>query len=233
MSAMQAVQISPATSAMRPAAVNSPGPQSADDLLNRIGSTVAVDRDHAIFFEGDRAEAYYKVVSGTVRLVRMLSDGRRQVLDFLHPGQFFGFTHGAIYQMTAEAVTKVTLVRYQRRQVDDLVVTRPSLARFILDRASDELHTAQEQMVLLGRRTAKERLAVFLLETARRSDPQKVDRNRTHLSMGRRDIADYLGLTIETVCRVLSQLKQSGLIQLLNTDDVVFLKPNALAQLTH
>jgi CRP/FNR family transcriptional regulator len=160
----------------------------------------------------------------------MLSDGRRQILDFLHAGQFFGFAHGGEYQMTAEAVTPVTLVRYQRRQVDDLVATRPSLAKFILDLASEELRIAQEQMVVLGRRTAKERLAVFLLQTARRDTSG--EHNHAHLSMGRRDIADYLGLTIETVCRVFGQLKQTGLIQLPTTDDVVFLKPKALAELT-
>jgi CRP/FNR family transcriptional regulator len=220
----------PTNVAMRATTTASP-PQSPEDLLNRIGSTLSAERDHGIFFEGDPAEHYYKIVSGTVRLVRMLSDGRRHILDFLHAGQFFGFAYDGEYQMTAEAVTPVTLVRYQRRQIDDLVATRPSLAKFILDLASDELRIAQEQMVVLGRRTAKERVAFFLLETARRATP--AENNRAHLSMGRRDIADYLGLTIETVCRVFGQLKQTGLIQLPTTDDVVFLKPRALAELTH
>lgn len=223
---MNAIQTGPSAVKSERTQANSPL-----DLLDRIGSTLHVERDQAIFFEGDPSEHYFKVLSGTVRLIRMLSDGRRQIVEFLHPGQFFGFIPGSRFQATAEAVTPVTVVRYARKQVDDFVATRPTFARHILELASEEIRAAQDQMVLLGRRSAKERLAVFLLDVAARA--RGSDQGHAHLSMSRRDIADYLGLTIETVCRVIGQLKQSGIIQLLTTDDVLLLRPRALAELTH
>lgn len=200
-------------------------------LLDRIGSTVRLPRDRAIFFEGDSADHYFKVLGGTVRLFNMLSDGRRQIIAFVSHGGFFGFSSAKCHAVSAEAVSDVTLVRYPRRPVDRLVASDPALARLVLEVANDELRTAQKQMVLLGRRTAKERLVIFLLDLAHQSRREGTSGCFFHVPMTRRDIADYLGLTIETVSRVLGQLKRSHSIELQGTHDIALRRADELAAL--
>jgi CRP/FNR family transcriptional regulator len=176
--------------------------------LDQVGSVVTLKREETLFYEGDVAEHYFKVVTGAVRSCRLLPDGRRHIGDFYLPGDFIALSEVESYLFTAEAVTDVTLVRYVRRNVDQLIGQRPQLGTCLFAMVCDGLSSAQEQMLLLGRKTAQEKIASFLLMMAEREGQG----DRVVLPMTRTDIGDYLGLTTETVSRTLTQLKNEGVI---------------------
>jgi CRP/FNR family transcriptional regulator, anaerobic regulatory protein len=163
-----------------------------------------------IFMEGDTADSVFEVVRGMLRLHKLLPDGRRQVTGFLCAGHLIGLAPEGSWVYTAEAITDVTLCRYRRPGFERLIDTVPGLARRVLTVTSHELRVAQDQMLLLGRKTAAERVASFLLLMAEQQGGEHAE--EINIPMGRTDIADYLGLTVETVCRTLTQLKRNGLI---------------------
>ncbi|MBN8874259.1 MAG: helix-turn-helix domain-containing protein [Rhodospirillales bacterium] len=185
------------------------------DLLEQFGATLRFGRDHEIHAEGDAAEFCYRVVSGCVRTVRLLEDGRRQVGEFLLAGEVFGLDELDTHSFAAETVTETVLRRYPRRMVEALAESRPALARRLRQLALEHLRVTQERTLLLGRKTATERLASFVLEFDRRMPAS--GRGLLDLPMSRTDIADHLGLTVETVCRVLAALKREGTIQVSRT----------------
>ncbi|HEY7581626.1 MAG TPA: helix-turn-helix domain-containing protein [Acetobacteraceae bacterium] len=187
-----------------------PRPRDVLDLLEQFGTTVSLRHDREIHGEGQQAEFCYRVISGCVRLVKLMEDGRRQVGEFLMAGDLLGFESLDAYDFTAEAVSDVVLRRYPRRMVDALASSNPALARRLRDMASVNLRVAHARLVLLGRKTASERIASFLLEMAERLPRSRA--NVLDLPMGRTDIADHLGLTIETVCRLLGHLRRDGTI---------------------
>lgn len=160
-----------------------------------------------LFSEGDKADSVYEVLSGMVRLYKLLPDGRRQVTGFLTAGQLLGLAPQGTCVFTADALTEVSLVRYKRDAFERLIDEVPGFARRLLAVTSHELHAAQDQMVLLGRKSASEKVASFLLMLPAHKDDIDVP-------MTRGDIADYLGLTVETVSRTLTRLRQDGLIAL-------------------
>jgi CRP/FNR family nitrogen fixation transcriptional regulator len=193
--------------AARPLGVLSPR-DDALELLEQFGVTVVVQRDREIHGQGERAQFCYRVLSGCVRMVRLMEDGRRQIGEFLMAGDLLGFDALETYDFAAEAVADVVLRRYPRRIVDALAERNVALTRRLRDITSVSLRLAHGRLVLLGRKTASERLASFLLEMAARlpgTCGEVLD-----LPMGRTDIADHLGLTIETVCRVLAHLRRVG-----------------------
>jgi CRP-like cAMP-binding protein len=181
------------------------------DLLEQFGNTIRLARDQEIHAEGANTEYCYRVLSGCARTVRLMEDGRRQVGEFLLPGDIFGMDDLHTHAFAAEAVCELVMRRYPRRMVEALAESRPALARRIRELALTHLRVAHERIVLLGRKTAIERVASFVLELDRRRT-FAVDRTLLDLPMGRIDIADHLGLTVETVCRVLAHLKRSGAI---------------------
>ena len=156
-----------------------------------------------VFSEGDDADSVYEVVRGMLRLCKILPDGRRQITGFLSAGQFLGLA-------LAEAITEVTLCRYKRAAFDRLIDVVPGFAKRVLAVASDELSAAQNQMFLLGRKAALEKVASFLLLMAQQAGED--DDGAIGLPMTRSDIADYLGLTIENVSRTLTRLRHDRLI---------------------
>src|SRR6185437_9850772 len=161
----------------------------------------------------DAAEYCYLVVSGCVRSVTVTEDGRRHVNEFFLQGDLFGWDTMEEYDFAAESVTPVTLRRYRRRGLEALADSDREVARMLRDLGAGQLRAARERMMLLGRKTAAERIASFLLTiTARMQTPAQVE-----LPMSRGDIADHLGLTIETVCRGLAQLRREGTIDLERT----------------
>lgn len=172
------------------------------------------DRDQTIFCEGDPANSIRIITAGMVRIVRMLADGRRQIIGFLQPGDMLGLAPAGSYLYSAEAVTPVALRRLSRAQLDMLLEQDPDLRRRLLAATATELQVAQDQMVLLGRKTAVERLASFLLAQARRRMPEPEDHCCMELPMTRADMADFLGLTTETVSRAVTRLKTERLIRL-------------------
>jgi len=165
-----------------------------------------------LFSEGDEAEGVFEVVSGTLRLYKVLIDGRRQIIGFVSGGQLLGLAPQRQYLCTAEAVTPLTVRRYQRPAFERRIDEEPGLARRLLAAVSNELRMAQDQMLLLGRKSATEKVASFLISLAATESGDY--ESHVDLPMGRGDIADYLGLTVETVSRTFTKLKNDGLIKL-------------------
>ena len=198
------------------------------DRLVAVRTSQTVASGTTFVDEGEPALYVFTVVSGIVKLFKLLADGRRQIVGFLVPGDIFGFAPGNKYTASAEAVSSVTLHRCPRRQLERAFVELPGVERQLLDAINRELAAAQDQMVLLGRKTAHERLASFLLSLSRR---QSNDDNSVDLPMTRTDIADYLGLTMETVSRVFTVLKGSGCIATNGSSKVYILDSDALAEL--
>lgn len=183
---------------------------TARPSLANMGTVTNVDRNTTIFHEGDDAEYSYKVISGAVRLSKMMSDGRRQVAEFALPGDFIGLNWLDEHAMTAEALTDVTLIAYTRGRLERLGDENEVIRAELFATLRHDLWAAQNHLVLLGRQSALERVACFLLNLLERG--RNVEKSIIQVPMTRRDIADYLGLTIETVCRMLTRLKQAGAI---------------------
>ena len=209
-------QLAPATALLRTPLAR---PASAPGL----GATRTLTKDEEVFAEGDRAAYFYKVVSGAVRTSKLLSDGRRQIDAFHLPGDFFGIESGDEHRFSAEALGETTVVAYRRCSLDTLAVSDAAFARQIVGAMMRSLERAQEHMLLLGRKTAMEKIATFLLDLSGRVPVA----GHVDLPMSRTDIADHLGLTIETVSRSLTQLERQGVIELPSHRRSIVLKDKA------
>jgi len=178
-----------------------------------------------IFREGDPAGRLYLIGSGAVKLYKLLSDGRRQILGFLFTGDMFGMAGESGYAYTAETLmpSHVCLFSHGKH------ASAAGLDRIMYAVTVRELVAAQEQMLLLGRKTAREKVATFLSNLSARFERRGLPASPVMLPMSRGDIADSLGLTIETVSRVLSQLKREGVIGLPVADQVVLIERDLLA----
>jgi CRP/FNR family transcriptional regulator len=199
--------------------------------LRAITTVVHLDPSATLFQEGDPAQHLCNVVEGTVKLYKLLPDGRRQITGFLFPGDFLGVALNKTYAYSAEAMTGVRLCRFPRQRMEGLLQELPNLEHRLLEVAGNELVAAQDQMLLLGRKTARERLATFLLMISRRAAARGRPASPIDLPMSRSDIGDYLGLTTETVSRTFTQLKKSGVIGLPALTRVDLLKREALEEL--
>lgn len=197
--------------------------------LERIAESRPFATRETLFSEGDPAAAVFNITSGAVRLSKVLVDGRRQILGFALPGDFLGLATDTVWPFSAEALGPVTACRFTREAHHGLVEAKPHLLRSLHDYATHELTMAQEQIVLLGRRAAAERLAAFLLAMRRRWAVMNGAASVTvPLPMGRQDIADYLGLTIETVSRMFQKFVRARLIVIV-PDGIRLLDVGALA----
>lgn len=174
-----------------------------------IGTPFSYAREEEVYGEGEVAEFVYRIVSGAVRIHKVLSDGRRQITGFHLPGDLFGFEQGDTHRHTAEALSDTRVLIFKRRQVERAAIEQAEVACQLWGMATNNLRLAQDLTLLLGRRTATERVAAFLMEV----DERLGGSGTFSLPMTRRDIADYLGLTIETVSRTLSQLEEDGALQ--------------------
>jgi CRP/FNR family nitrogen fixation transcriptional regulator len=198
-------------------------------VLNTFAANLKFVRNETVFQDGDRAHFIYRIVSGTIRLCRHTPDGRRHIAEFALPGDLFGVFGGTSQAFTAEAVGDAVLVAYPRAQFDRLSERDPRFRANILVHLSTHLMTAQLHTFWLGCQNAKERLASFLLRHAERTGA--IDTGKLDLSMGRQDIADHLGLTIETICRAVTQLKNDGAIAVPNNHQIVLRNVEALYEL--
>jgi CRP/FNR family transcriptional regulator len=187
---------------------------------------VRLDRGQTLFHEGDEAKHVFTVTDGVLKLYKLLSDGRRQITGFLVAGAFLGLAYGRSYLFSAEAVTPTRLCRFSRRRFETFATEHPELERELLSVASNELAQAQDQMLLLGRKTARERLATFLWNMAKHQDGEII-----MLSMSRADIADYLGLTVETVSRTFTAMRKDSLINIRRSGAVELMEPNRIRAL--
>jgi CRP-like cAMP-binding protein len=203
----------------------------ADDPFDRsteIGITVLAAPGQTIVVEGDPAEGWFRIASGAVRLSKSTPDGRRQVIDFLIAGQSFGLASEGQYNYSVEAMSRTTLVRYSRAKLEAAIEARPELARRLFRIACTELQRARQHLLLLGRKSADEKIASFLLALAERLGAREEGFDLVQLPMSRQDMADYLGLTIETVSRTLTRLRREGLIALPTPQHVLLVRPDRL-----
>ncbi|HEX4303425.1 MAG TPA: cyclic nucleotide-binding domain-containing protein [Rhizomicrobium sp.] len=194
-----------------------------------FGVRQSLPRNHTIFSEGDSTDQVYELVSGTVRLAKHTPGGRRHILDFVIPGEVFGLLEHSEHTVTAEAVTDVVLISYSRSRLDKLAAGDPVLRRRILSAVSDDLLTAQQQLLILGCQDAREKMASFFLRLSGRAGLK--NGARLALPMGRQDIADHLGLTIETVCRTIRAFHRAGIATVPNVNEIVLTNLPALRAL--
>jgi CRP/FNR family transcriptional regulator len=176
------------------------------DELDAMSHVTRFEPRENLFGEGQPARSVYSVTSGTVRLYKLLPDGRRQIVGFALPGDFLGLAMRDAFRFSADAVDAVSVCAFSRSAYSALVDAKPHLLRRLHDFATHELTLAQEQMMLLGRRTAEEKLACFLLGMQERWTRISRHSPTVPLPMSRQDIADFLGLTIETVSRTFTKL---------------------------
>ncbi len=205
-----------------------------DSALERLASAAIVteaEPGKTFITEGDPANDFYNITSGSAKIYKLLPDGRRQITGFAQSGVFLGLAVSDSYAFSAEAITRVRFCRFPRRKLRALMDDFPALEKSLLQTASNELVAAQEQMLLLGRKTARERLASFLCARSSSAKPCGHDDDHVDLPMSRSDIADYLGLTIETVSRTFTRLKNEGLIALPSNTRVDVLDRDGLIEL--
>ena len=201
--------------------------------FRNLGWTLKLAPGQALFHEGDPATRVFTLTKGSLKLYKLLADGRRQVTGFLHPGDFLGISVDDEHAFSAEALEPSQLCWFPRARFDDFVEDQPRMERELYRMAAHELAAAQQQFVLLGRKTASERLASFLLLLADRTSAADGKKSLVvRLPMSRSDIADYLGLTKETVSRVISALKRDRIIRLESLEMICILDRGGLEQLS-
>jgi CRP/FNR family nitrogen fixation transcriptional regulator len=192
-----------------------------------IATESTYGKDQEIYGEDEPAEYVFQVIRGAVRTYKLLADGRRQIGAFHLPGDVFGLESGATHRLAAEAILDSTLRLVKRRSLEHSAQSDVRVARDLWSITSDELLHAENHMLLLGQKTAMERVATFLLEMDRRLTKTGM----IALPMCRRDIGDYLGLTLETVSRSLSELQSKGVLGLSTARQIVLRDRTRLAVL--
>ncbi|WP_342643957.1 helix-turn-helix domain-containing protein [Rhodoligotrophos ferricapiens] len=197
------------------------------DQMDVMGAPIRYDRNGEIYGEEEPTGYLYRVSSGAVRICRLLSDGRRQISGFYLPGDVFGLEADDTHRFSAEAVVASVITVTSLGAVLRQAERDGELGRQLWNVTANHLARAHEHMLLLGRKSASERLATFLMDMRRRSGTS----GTIELPMSRNDIADYLGLTIETVSRTFSQLELDGLIALPSSRRVVVCDVSALEDL--
>ena len=209
---------------------STPRPEIGTDPLAQqiafMGASMTFARNAEIFGENEPADYLYKVVSGAVRTYKILSDGRRQVGGFYLPGDMFGLEFSDEHTLSAEAVIDTKVLVVKRSTLTALAARDATVARELYALTARELRRAQERILLLIK-SAQERVASFLLEMTDRSAAD----NAIELPMSRQDIADYLGLTIETVSRTLRSLESAATIEVPTSRRIVLRNRSALSRL--
>lgn len=198
-----------------------------------ITTTMAIGAGQPLIDEGQPAIHVFNVTSGAIRVYKLLVDGRRQMTGFLFSGDFLGLANEENYAYSAEAVTASTVCRFPRRKIEGLLTKYPKMERRLLGVASHELAAAQEQMLLLGRKNAQEKIASFLLMLSSRAEQRGLPADPIFVPMSRNDIGDYLGLTTETVSRTFSNLKARGAIELLPAGKVHLVQREELEEIAN
>jgi len=212
------------------ASVPMPGATAGSDpiehAIHLMGATMSYPRNAEIFGEDEPADYIYKVTSGTVRTYKILSDGRRQIGGFYLPGDIFGLESADDHTLSAEAITDARILVVRKSALTSLAGHDAAVAQELFALTARELRRVQDRILLLIK-SAQERVASFLLEMADRSPAS----NAIELPMSRQDIADYLGLTIETVSRTLTSLESCAAIEVPTSRRIVLRNRSALNRL--
>ena len=203
---------------------------TADLVLSSLPTSICkrFRRNAEVFGQGDSAEYLYAVRTGAVRSYKLLEDGRRQIGSFYFPGDIFGIEAGLNHQFSTDAIVDSDIVLVKWSAAHAIAAHDLQFVYKLWIVTAQQLKQAQEHLVLLGRKNARERVATFLVEMVRR---RGLVGNAVELPMSRQDIADYLGLTIETVCRVLSSFKRDGVIDIPNAHRIELRNRAALAEI--
>jgi CRP/FNR family transcriptional regulator, nitrogen fixation regulation protein len=199
---------------------------SLGETMQLMGAMMSYPRNAEIFGENEPADYVYKVVSGAIRTYKILNDGRRQVSGFYLPGDIFGLQFADEHTFSAEAITDTKVLVVKRSALTSLAERDASIGKELLNLTSRELRRMQDRVLLLVK-SAQERVASFLLEMAERACANNI----VELPMSRQDIADYLGLTIETVSRTLSGLETAAAIEVPSSRRIVLRNRSALNRL--
>jgi len=200
--------------------------------MRSLGTMQRLQPEQSVFHEGDPAKRVFMVTRGALKLYTLLADGRRQITGFMFPGDFLGVSVDEEYAFTVEALKDTELWWFSREAFDRFAGENPQVERELYRLATHELAEAQRQMVLLGRKAAAERLASFFLSLLERTERVSAERETSFgLPMTRIDIADYLGLTKETVSRMLAHLRSRGLIRLQSQNCVEVLDREGLRKM--
>lgn len=205
---------------------SAPSVSTLGSSIELMGAPMPFSRNAEIYGENEPAEYLYKVISGTVRTYKVLNDGRRQIGAFYLPGDIFGLEVGTDHTFSAEAIVDSKILVIKRSALIALAARDNEVARQLWTTTAGELQRAQDHIMLLIK-TAQERVAGFLLEMAKRSAAA----TEVDLPMSRQDIADYLGLTIETVSRTLTQLENAAAIAVPTSRRIVLRNRAALSRL--
>lgn len=199
----------------------------APDLRLTRQRTVTLKQGKHLFREGDPAEKVYEVATGVVRLTRILEDGRRQIIAFGYPGDTVGFPSDGRYHTDCDALMPTTLFVHRRADLET-ANGNAALHERLLNAALREISGMQDHFMMLGRKSSIEKLASFLLVLTKRVGEPIGDFNQVNLPMTRADIADFLGLTTETVSRTFTLLRKSQIIAIDHVNTIIILKPTAL-----
>jgi CRP-like cAMP-binding protein len=197
------------------------------DTIGLMGAAMDFERDAEIFAEDDPAEYIYMVVSGSVRSSKLMSDGRRQIGAFYLPGDLFGLETEEVHSFSAESIGRSRIVVVKKSALIARAARDHELMQLLWMQTAAHLQRAQNQMLLLGRKNCQERVATFLLDMSARLRSA----GTIELPMSRQDIADYLGLTIETVSRTFTQLERDGVISMPMSRRIVFRDRPALDEM--
>lgn len=196
--------------------------------LDALAERMTLHPGEALTRQGDPADHLFNITSGSVRVFSLMPDGRRQITGFLFAGDFLGLAAEGEYAFSAEAIEPVAVCRFRAREYRALMRQTPDLEAALFQRTTHELAAARAQLMVLGRKTALERMASFLLDLPTHDPARPTPDGHVRLPMTRTEIADYLGLTIETVSRALTRLKTAGVIRLLSLTEARIEQPDRL-----
>ena len=202
------------------------------EVLGGIISYVEYSPGQTIFLEADPAESLFVISTGCVRLHKLMADGRRQITGFMFASDFLGLALHDTYATTSEAVTDVSVCRFMRREFESLLEEFPQLEKRLLQHSANELSAMQDQMLLLGRKSAQGKFGTFLMVLAHCAAKKGNQHVELELPMTRHDVADYLGLTVGTVNRCFTQLHRQGVIELSDPQNVRLVDMDRLAELS-
>lgn len=210
--------------------------ESLRQAISDISIDCILPKGATLVFSGDRATALYIIKKGEIKAFRSLSDGRHQIVGFAGPGDVIGNPQGQeSFDCTFEALTDCVLCKSRQNEIAKVSAQYPEFTTAFMDAIANEIRRRGDQAILLGRKSAEERMAAFLIErddNARFYDERPDESSTITLHMSRRDIADYLGLTIETVSRVLTSFKKRRLIDIKNKTYITISDRKSLSALT-
>ena len=188
--------------------------------LDKISKEKKIIKGQHIFFQGDDVKTYFNIKHGSIKLYKLSKDGRKQIVGFLYPGDFMGMSSDNLYTYSAEALEDTKICLFNKTVLENFFLKYPEVETKILNLVNHELSAAQDQIFLLGKFSAKERLLQFFLNISSQREKLGWVANPIRLSMSRSDIGNYLGITIETVSRTLSDLKKNQTIRMVGTNDI-------------